>query len=237
MKGISVNAQSDLLVQTTKGLMRLGDDGLKSDLTLTKAVKGRLYNSGGQVYLEARSNKDLVQFVARRQDGTSFLIATIRGVFHAASWNERGLAAIVGNSLYVWEIGGKSVIRLLTDAGLAAARDISLVDPRRVAITLKSTVILVTSETMTVLVAMPEARCRFDNGVLYLIDGRSGFLWALQGLSQLGTKAGEREHAQDLIQKSLKNGGQTSPEFLEAARIVGCSAAQRLLADTSRRSQ
>lgn len=234
VKSISVNKQNDVFLQTSDGVGRIEDSGLKNDAGLSNTIHGHLYNSGNSVFLEVRARKGLLQFVARSKNGDGFLIASIQGTLRAASWNELGLATVVDNSLYIWEAGTKKIIRLLTDKGLAEAQDASLVGTRRAVVTLKSTVMLITSETMIVVMGMTAARCRFQDGILYLLDGHTGLIWAFHGLDQLGTKDGDRTQAENLLKKSIEGKKETSAAFLEAARIIGCEGAKQFLA-TSRK--
>ena len=232
VKGISVNDGFELLVQTDRGFETFGKSALKSDAEFTNVIHGRLYNSGNPVFVEARSNGKQVQFIARRRGGKSFLIADFLGDFAAASWSRVGLAAVVGDSLYYWEAGNKNLIRLLTDRGLNSARDVVLIAPGRVIVTLKSTVLLVTNDEVLILAGMGTARCRFDNDrdLLYLIDDRARVVWAVTGISQVGTRTGDKAHALDLLKHLPKQSGNGSPQFLEAARILGCDSARKELA-------
>lgn len=232
VKGISVNDGFDLLVQTDHGFETFGKSAPKPDAEFRNLIQGRLYNSGNPVFVEARSSGKQVQFIARSRVGKSFLIADFRGDFAAASWSRVGLAAVVGDSLYYWEAGNKNLIRLLTDRGLNSARDVVLIAPGRVIVTLKSTVLLVTKDEVLILAGMGTARCRFDNDrdLLYLIDDRARVIWAVTGISQVGTKAGDKAHALDLLQHLPRQNGEDSPQFLEAARILGCGPARKELA-------
>jgi hypothetical protein len=227
LKGISVDQQSNLLIQTDHGIETMGARGLGTDPALTDAIHGHLYDSGNGLFLEARSRENTVQFLARGRDGQPFLIASIEGSFSAASWNSLGLAAVVGDSLYTWEAGGRNIVRLLTDRGLRSATDVVLVGPGRAVVTLTATVLLVTPLTVLPIASMSSARCRFDGGVLYLVDGQSGLIWALKGLEGLGTKSADRAHAIALPKGVPVPLNETSPQFLEAARIIGCDQARR----------
>lgn len=229
IKGLSFNKDSRVWLQTSSGFQTVGETHLESDTIFTNAVNGRLYGSGSPLFVEARAHKGILQFVARKQDGSAFTIASLKGTLRAASWNNIGLAAVVGSELYVWKAGSKNVVRLLSDQGLSAAQDVVLVGQNRAVITLRTSVVLVTDEAMTVIMGMPEARCRFDGGVLYLLDSHTGLIWAFQGLDQLGTKHGDRDYATELLQKKAGKSAQDSANFLEAARILGCQEARRIV--------
>ncbi len=174
VKGLSVNQESRLVLQTAAGFLTAGDSGFEPEKTITRMVRGRLYGSGSPVFIEVRAHERVLQFLARQQKGAPFMIATLKGTLRAASWNDIGLAAVIGDSLYVWRAGDKNVVRLLTDQGLSAARDVVLVGRNRAVVTLRATVVLITSETITVLMGMPMARCRFQTSGLPLISWTVG---------------------------------------------------------------
>lgn len=215
-RGISIGGDHDLRIQTDSAIERIEDKTFVSDDPLSHVVRGRLYGSGSRVFLEVRVRGNLVQFVARRRNGESFVISTIKGLFRTASWNEYGLAAVVGNGLFVWPAGTRKLLLLMRDEGLNHARDIALAGPTRAIVALENVVILVTSETVTVVGTAAQAHCRFAAGVLYLLDGRTRLIWAIEGLDRLGTKAGDEAYARTLIH--------TSNQIREAARILGCAA-------------
>src|ERR1700681_2512216 len=60
VKGLSVDQESRVSLQTTMGFQTLGDPGLEPDETLTSAVHGRLFGSGSPVLVEARASQDVV---------------------------------------------------------------------------------------------------------------------------------------------------------------------------------
>jgi hypothetical protein len=230
VKGLSVDHASHIELQTANGFETVGKSGVEPDKFLTGRIQGRLYGSGSPVFLEVRERQGMLEFVARQTGGRPFLIGGIKGTLRAASWNRIGLAAVVGNSLYVWQAGAKNVYRLVTDAGLAAARDVVLVGPNRAVVALKNNVILVTPETITVVMGMLLARCRFQDGVLYLMDGQSLWIWSFRGLDQLGTKNGDQAYATSLLKQIPPNANESNIKFQEAARILGCVTARAELA-------
>jgi hypothetical protein len=231
MEGLSVNRASRIELQTSSGFLTMGGTGVEPDKPLTNDVHGRLFGSGNQVFLEVRAHGDLLQFIARTQNGRPFLIATVKGKLHAASWNDIGLAAVVDNSLYIWQTGAKSVVRLLTDQGLSGARDVALAGSDRAIVSLKNNVVLVTSETITVVMGIPLAHCRFQDGVLYLLDSQSRWIWSVRELDQLGTRKGDQAYAADLLKQLPKNADERAVRFREAARILGCGPARQQLAN------
>lgn len=234
VKSISVDAQSRLLLQTNTGVKevaRTPRDFVPSRLTST--VRGRLYDSGDPVFVEVRSRADSVQFVARRPDSTPFLITTLKGKFRTASWNKFGLSAVVGDSLIVWEPGHKEVLQLLDDKGLRQAADVCLVGPRRVVVTLQNVALLVTPRSLSILLYVRSARCRFHGGSLYLLEPSTRVLWELTGIDRIGDPSQDRAYALALLHRLPKPVDTSKPQFGEAVRILGCKVALHELSSTS----
>lgn len=182
--GITTDSTNHIRLQTANGIQVLKDSGFELDAKLTSTVKGHLSNSGNGVFLETTEKDSQVHLVARRNDGTALPIANINGELRTVSWNEIGLAVIVDNSLFVWEAGTSQLVRLKTDIGFQAARNVCLVGPRRAVVALPHVVVLVTEDTQTPIVGFT-ARCGWTNGILYLLDERGGLVWTITGLQQL----------------------------------------------------
>jgi hypothetical protein len=234
VKGVSVNHAGEVFIQTDAGFLTMRKDGFKLDNAISDAVHGRLYGSGNLVFLEVRAHQDILQFIARKPDGKAFPIASFKGRLRAASWNEMGLAAVVGDSLYVWRAGAQSIVRLLTDQGLNTAQDVVMVGPNRAVVSLPNGVVLVSNEGLSVVTGMMRSRCRFQQNTLYLLDGNTGIVWTFSGLDRLGTKSGDQSYAAELLRQAPKGSAEKSIQFREAARIIGCESATRHLARTSR---
>jgi hypothetical protein len=230
VKGLSIDHIAHIELQTANGFQTVGKSGVEPDKLLTGRIRGRLYGSGSPVFLEVRERQGMLEFVARQAGGKPLLIGGIKGILRAASWNQVGLAAVVGSSLYVWQAGSKTINRLVTDVGLVAARDVVLVGPNRAVVALKNNVILVTPETITVVMGMQLARCRFQDDVLYLMDGQAGWIWSFQGLGQLGIRRNDQAYATSLLKQLSPNANESNSKFQEAARILGCVIARAELA-------
>jgi hypothetical protein len=222
LKGLSYEKNSGVLLQSDSGFLRLGNQGLEPASRLNALVHGRIYGSGNAVFVEVRARQGILQFIARKNDGTAFPIAAIKGPLRAASWNEWGLAIVVGDSLYLWQPGAKNIVRLLTDRGLVATRDVVAVGENRAVVALKATIALVSSETITIVVSLPSARCRFQNGVLYVLQESTGLIWTFEGLEKLGTKEADKAFARDLLRQVENSPDKEGAQFREAARILGC---------------
>ena len=225
LTGFSYEKDSHVLLQSDRGFLRLGDRGLEPDSRLKAAVHGRIYDSGNPVFVEVRARQGILQFLARKDDGTAFPIAAIKGPLRAASWNELGLAAVVGESLYLWQPGATNVVRLLTDRGLAAAHDIVAVGNNRAVVALKATVALVSSDTIAIVAALPSARCRFQDGTLYVFQESNGLIWSFRGLEKLGSRQTDQAFARDLLKQAGSLPTKGGVQFQEAARILGCEDA------------
>jgi hypothetical protein len=231
--GLSLMGASRVELQTSAGFQTVGQAAIALDQPMTELVHGRLYGSGSTVSMEVRARQGVLEFLARSENGAAFPIAAFRGQLRAASWNAFGLAAVVGESLYIWQPGAKNVIRLLTDRGLVSARDAVVVGDNRVVVALRNTVLLVTPETIIVVSALPLSRCRFDNGTLYVLEESNGLIWSFQGLEKLGTKQADRTYAQDLLKQAAGlPAKQSEAQTQEAARILGCEEVRKAVALT-----
>ena len=196
------------------------------DTKLTSTVTGHLSNSGNTAFLDTTEKDSQVHFVARSSDGSALPIADVRGKLHAVSWDEIGLAAVLDNSLFVWEAGGSEFVRLKADFDLQVARSVCLVGPRRAVVALPSAVVLVTEDAETPILGFT-ARCAWAHGILYLLDERGGLIWTVTGLEQLGTRSADRAYALKLVGQMPTNADESDPRFLEAARSLGCEEARK----------
>jgi len=230
LKGISFTKDGQLFVQSNRGVGRFGDGGIEYDKPLTADVHGRLFGSGNGVLMEARERDKTVQFVARNAR-KRLVVANFEGPLRASSWNQYGLAAILGNSLFVWQPGSQAAIRLISDSGLTTARDVCLIGPKAAVVTLHRGVVLITPEGISVVIGGVRARCRYVGKTLYLLIEDNGEILAVKGLEQLGTKRGDHDHAVKLLLAAPKQNLSSSLQFREAVRIVGCDEARRILSD------
>jgi hypothetical protein len=230
--GITADSTDHIRLQTANGIQMLKDSGFKPDTSLTSTVEGHLSNSGNRVFLDTLEKDSQVHLVARRDDGTALPIANVKGALHAISWDELGLAAVIDNSLFVWELGGSDFVRLKSDVGLEAARSVCLVGPRRAVVTLPNVVVLVTEDTQTPIVGFA-ARCAWAHSILYLLDERGGLIWSVTGLEQLGKRSADQAYAKKLLGELPANADENAPRFLEAARILGCQEARKARGATS----
>lgn len=219
------------LGQAAPGLFLLQKAGFVRDSNLTVLENSVFYDSGNPAFLElARGSESAKLFVVRRQDGVKAYLAPVRGTIHAISWNQAGLAAVVEAGVYVWRAGSNDLVRLGLDTGFSKARDVTLVGPERAVLALQNYVVLISRSGQTVVVGF-KARCRFMDGVLYLLDERGGFLWALRGIEKLGHSDSDKDYARHLIQSNPGNATETSSRYLEAVRLVGCTQAKELRAE------
>jgi len=211
----------------TSNVEWLRPNGMLRDAKLSSDVRGSLHASGTLLMLEVLKEESTTHFVTRRGDGGYALLAKINGGVKVASWNRNGLATVVEQSLYIWPAGGSEFIRIATDAALSEARDACLLGAEHVVLALKDSLVVVTPDAATALVGM-QARCAWDGTSLYLLDIRSGLVWAVTGAEKLGMRATDLDHAATLAQSLPKSAPEDSPAALEAARIVGCAEVARL---------
>lgn len=225
--GATVDASGEVRFDTQRGVLRRGEKRLVPDPSLSAVTAGRLLNSGTDVFVEVIPEKDASMFVARGRTGDALPIAKIAGAFRAASWNELGLAAIVGDSLFVWKPGAKEIVPLAHDYGFRTAQDVCLIAPDRAVVATAHATILVTPASQLMLVGFP-ARVRFSGGRLYLLDVRSGVVWSTDRLELVGDAAKDQLHARTLVSRMKPSDSETSVQFLEASRIVGCKEVRRI---------
>jgi hypothetical protein len=229
--GMSVDKDDILRIQTPNSIEALNAKGFSRDEQLALHANGRLIDSGSGVFMEVQEKGGSVSFRLLRQDGNELPIASLKGRLRAASWNKVGLAAIVNDSLVVWEAGSPKLVRLRVDTGLRVAKSVCLVGHNRVVVALPSVVVLVTAETQTIVVGF-SAMAIWRDGKLYLIDTKGGLIWALSGLGKLGGRQANAAYAKEILSGSDVS-SETSPRFLEAARLIGCERAEQILAGKS----
>ena len=230
--GLTADSTDHIRLQTANGVQMLKESGFEPDTRLTSTVEGHLSNSGNSVFLDTSEKESQVHLVARRDDGTALPVANVKGTLHAISWDELGLAAVIDNSLFVWEIGGPEFVRLKGDVGLQLARSVCLVGPRRAVVTLPNVVVLVTEDAQTPIAGFT-ARCAWAHSILYLLDERGGLIWSVTGLEQLGKRSADQAYAMKLLGELPANADENAPRFLEAARILGCEEARKVRGATS----
>jgi hypothetical protein len=233
INGIAVDGAGRLRLQYAHRIGIVGGSQIDNDATLTPDVSGRLVDSGNPLFLETRTEERSVRFIARRPDGKPLPLMTVQGQFHLASWNSLGLATVVGDDLLVWPARSKKVVCLASDIGLRSAVDACMVGPDRAVVALPHVVLLISGKTRLVLVGF-SARCRWDKGVLYLLDQRHGMIWTVRGLEKLGNPENDTAYATELIKTVPKEAQEDDSRVLEAARIIGCNKARALLLSLSK---
>lgn len=226
-QGLSFDAGGRIRLQTAAGFLAM-DPGGAAAMTRA-AVPGlapgaRLLDSGSDVAVEAVQISGAVEFIALRRDGRRFPIARISGPLRAASWSALGLAAVVGNSLFVWPAGAGKISRLASDRGLEKARDVCLIAADRAVVALPHVVLLVGAPGASVIVGFG-GRARWSEGRLYLFDDAEGTVWQVGGLENLAGWQSDQAHARQLVCAGEPAQEAPRTRFLEAARICGCPAA------------
>ncbi|MCU1305400.1 MAG: hypothetical protein JWN45_95 [Acidobacteriaceae bacterium] len=226
IEGIAID-RAGLLVQLRSGngnreVARLTASGLRRDARLSAVVTGQLFGSNNAVLVELLSDFQGYYAVARRGDAEYFAIAKISEPVQALSWNQVGMALISGKQLFAWTTGSRDLVLMASDEGFTDARGACLIAPRRAVVSLHNSVVLLSERTITPIVGMA-ARCRWQGNVLYLLDERSGIVWAVKGLSNLGSRADDLGYAHRLVHTSPDEFSYTNSAILEAVRIAGCS--------------
>jgi hypothetical protein len=224
--GIAVDDRDHLWVQTGESVRRFVGERLESVRALRAGVV--VHDSGHALLAESSTSPEATQIVLRSPEQRRSLPPLVaEGRLTAMSWNQAGLAAIVDSTLITWPAGAKSATRLYADVGLANARDVCLLSPTRAIIALQHVVVLIDKGTVLVLAVMP-ARVRQVDGIVYLLEPRSGIVWRISGIDKVGDRDGDRAHATRLLTQLPKDRPENDLAFLEAARIVGCEGARKI---------
>jgi hypothetical protein len=90
-----------------------------------------------------------------------------------------------------------------------------------------SLVVLIDHGQISILVGM-QALCRFDRGILFMLDKERGLVWAVKGIEKVGPHNNDVTFAKHLLQSTGGGSQSKSPAFLEAARIIGCQKASQI---------
>jgi hypothetical protein len=212
------------IATAASGMQRLTAQGLVNEPEYPKALLSLLHNSGGPVPIVADEHNGVTSFALLRALQHVLPIARVAGPMRTAGWNEEGLAAVVGQSLVTWRSGSKELQAIAMGSTLERARDVTLIGEGRAVVALDSSVVLFSPSRQLVIVGVA-AKCRYSGRKLYLLDQHTGVVWSIEGLDQLGDRAGDERHARDLLAKVKTANRSQSTEFLEAVRILGCSGA------------
>ena len=136
--GILADSSPQLVVKEANKIVEFGPTGWVPSSHLPGSLAGSLHNSGAPVPLAVVSEAGATGFLAFRDTNWSMPIARVQGQLRAVSWNEKGLAAIVGSRLVTWEAGASELRVLQTDAALAEVRDICFLGGGRVLVATRS---------------------------------------------------------------------------------------------------
>lgn len=227
---MSVDGAGIVRIQTPKAILRLGDSGLSAD---PLAAAGIVMGSGGPSLMESRwhaGTATLSALSSGRMD--RFPIVTLDHQVTAASWNDEGLAMIAGRRLLAWEHGGRDLVELSADEGLASARDVCLVGSRRALVASKRAVILVADGRWSP-VAVMKARVRWNGRSAFLLDEVARQVWRIDGLAAIGEAAADAARARALVEIWRQDRSEERP-ILEAARLAGCEQVDVWIAENGR---
>jgi hypothetical protein len=223
---LSVDSHERIRVQHGDAVDLVTANGVIPDSTFHSG--GRLFGSGRPVLMDVYEEHGVQKFLLQRSKDDAFGLAGARGALRCAFWGEAGMAAVVEQSLYVWGDESKELKRLAIDKGLGNARGVCLVAPGRAVVALPRTIVVVSDEDQIVLAGMT-ARCDARNGTLYLLDERTGEIWSVDGVSKMGSFRDDEQFARSLISNLKPGAGEEAPALLEAARIIGCDLARKLM--------
>lgn len=159
-------------------------------------------------------------FRLRDRNGALLNLVRLRGAIRCLSWNENGLAAVVGDALYRLE-GGAAELRVLDrHADYEHASDVVGLPGPHALVSLRSTVRLLRPGYSAIVVARP-ARLDFIKNRAVLLDG-AGIVWSVAGLEKLQSRAGDLAYATQLLEQARKEcTGEPCMKRDEAARVSG----------------
>jgi hypothetical protein len=230
---LAVDGSGGLFVQTAAGVLKLGEDAtFAKDGAVSSMIKGKVLNSGSDTFMDVQKTGTEIDFTARRRNGGSLLVLTARGELRTAAWNDQGLAAVVGNTLYYWQPGSNEMLKLASNTGLINATNACVVGSQRVVVHANSAMLLIDHGHLSFLVGM-RGMCSFEKGILYLFDQKNNLVWAARGINKIGPRETDEKYATELLKK-LKPTDVGSPQFLEATRILGCEKARGLLSQQAK---
>jgi hypothetical protein len=225
--GLSVDAQRTVVVSTRKGFKRLGPHGLE-DEPAHSAGKGKLFNSGTPAFLYVLQQPATEQLFLVRSNKQALPLVEITGKLSIASWNAIGLGAIVNSEFYIWPTRAQTFRKLSSDPALVHVKDLCLIGEHKAVVAMNKIVILVTPDTRLPVVAM-DARCRWQDNSLYLLDQSRHVIWRVNGLDTLGRRVKDDQYARQLIRSLPPSSSECDSRFREACRLVGPKQARALL--------
>lgn len=222
--GLSVDDRETAMVVAGGRRYRIGPNG---PVALSTASVDAIANSGTAITAEAAVRTGQTRIALRRPDNQLQPLAVLQGALRAVSWNAIGLALVVDRELLAWPSGTQTVRRLATDTGFDRVEDAVLIGADRAVVALSQTLILISPPHRLVLGAL-KARVRWSEGKLFVLDQRSGQVFELSGIEQIGHGADDVSHARALVTQASAANLEDDWRFLEAARIVGCESARQM---------
>jgi hypothetical protein len=228
VQAIARDDSGHIWLQTRKDVRRVTPQRVEIDQPMSQAVRGRLFGSDRNTLLDVVESPNETDFLLTTVKGHVLPVFRTTGKCRTASWNSEGLAAVVGDRLIAWQTGAPQIMQLARDSGLEHARDVVLVGPGRAVVSLEHVTLLIAPDTTLVLIDVP-TRCRWVNNTLFLFDEDTGLIWSVQGLESIGSAGADYGYARSIVSKLPPGTPESSPAFLEAARLVGCGQARAWL--------
>jgi hypothetical protein len=227
---VAADDKARVLIQTNKGISSAGrGQSLEPVTALTNANHGEIFDSGNiNVLSLVKGSSANPTFVSIRPNGTSGSSLELHDPVRAVSWGTQGLSLIAGYALMEWPTGSSKISLLGADTGFAQAQDTCLLGPDRIVVALPNLVAVVSKETTSIIVNM-SARVRCAADTLYLLDLKTGIIARATGADKLGYKDANVKYARDIISTLPHGVTERNPNFLEAARLLGCKQARELV--------
>jgi hypothetical protein len=223
--GLAVAGRDRLRVSYGDAFFALDRTGFTRDLRLDAVRGATLFGSGHPVFLEARGTAGETVLTGVRADGSRRIVGALPGTLRALSWNDAGLAAVAGDSLSVWPAALGDPTLSIRSRRLEHAGDVCAIGNGRAIVAFPEAIVMFSS-TAQVIVATFPALCRYHDDTLYVLEKPTGTIWRIHNLDGLGDADANRRHAQQLATHERQTGGRRGVGFDEAARLVGCRAAE-----------
>lgn len=229
IESLTVDNHGKLSVRTSKQYWNIGPDGLIQD-ELLSALDRRILvlASGTPSYLGIGTNERITSLGIVNRKGLAAPLYRTRDKVVAASWSPEGMAALTSSELISWDGSSSKLTKLKADPEFLGAEDIVLLPSGRVVICLRNYILLVGQDSAIVIAGF-QARVRYQQRSLYLLDVTTNLIWKIDNLDAIGDRQSNQNHAARLLSKLSPNVSETDKQFLEAARIIGCEEARQRL--------
>jgi hypothetical protein len=229
IKAIAVSDSDRLIVQTSKGLYEPAGNGRLSLSSGVAPFTGSMSNSGNRLFLDVVEQGNGFEGYVRTLGGKSLPLVGQQQPLRVITWDNAGLAVVYGTTLLTWDDGARSGRVVANDAGLAKATAACALGNDRAIVGVGHVTVLFSKDSQLILVA-GKTRCRTAGQSLILLDEESRIVMKVDGVEQLGSRAADLAFARKMLQALPANTTyESDSHFLEAARILGCQEAERIM--------